>query len=548
MKNSEGKLCVMLDCSRDAVPNLHFLKTFIDDIAKMGYNSLMLYTEDTYKIEGEDYFGYLRGAFTAGEMKEINAYGKTKGIELIPCIQTLAHLGCLAPWYPYSEFFDCNDILLVGDDRTYALIDKMFKTMRDCFDSEYINIGMDEAHFVGLGKYLAKNGYKNRLDILLGHLKKVCEIAEKYNFKPVMWSDMFFSLVKASYRSDEFVEFSEEDLEKVPENVSLCYWDYYSKDEKTYDAMLSSHKQFRNEVWFAGGCWCWSGFAPNNFQSFEANTVSLPIAEKYGIKNVIMTMWGDNGHEASKRSTYPSLFHAAMLYKGITDIKKIDEKFTEIFGLTMEEALAMDKPNLIYQQPTLGNFTGTLPFNPCKFMLYNDCFLGWHDANVTKDGAEKYKKYAEELKKYVKNEKFGYVYDVLYKLCLVLSDKFDLGIKTRAAYKAFKAGDRKELENLIAVYEALPEKVEAFYLAFRKQWFYENKGCGFEVHDARIGGLILRIKDCTVRLKELLDGKIDTIDELELEILPPYNDPEKFGSGENFNFYMRNYTTGQNFV
>ena len=548
MKSSEGKLCVMLDCSRDAVPNLPFLKTFIDDIAKMGYNSLMLYTEDTYKIEGEDYFGYLRGAFTAKEMKEINAYGKTKGIELIPCIQTLAHLGCLAPWHPYNEFFDCNDILLVGDNRTYALIDKMFMTMRECFDSEYINIGMDEAHFVGLGKYLAKNGYKNRLDILLGHLKKVCEIAEKYNFKPVMWSDMFFSLVKASYRSDEFVEFSEEALEKVPENVSLCYWDYYSKSEKTYDAMLSSHKQFRNELWFAGGCWCWSGFAPNNFQSLEANTVSLPIAEKYGIKNVIMTMWGDNGHEASKRSTYPSLFHAAMLYKGITDIKEIDEKFTKIFGLTMEKALAMDKPNLIYQQPALDNFTGTLPFNPCKFMLYNDCFLGWHDANVTKDGAEKYKKYAEELKKYVKNEKFGYVYDVLYKLCLVLEDKFDLGIKTREAYKAFKAGDKKELEKLIAVYETLPKKVEAFYLAFRKQWFYENKGCGFEVHDARIGGLILRIKDCTVRLKELLDGKIDAIDELELDILPPYNDPEKFGIGENFNSYMRNYTTGQNFV
>ncbi len=548
MKNSERKLCVMLDCSRDAVPNLPFLKTFIDDIAKMGYNSLMLYTEDTYKIEGEDYFGYLRGAFTAGEMKEINAYGKTKGIELIPCIQTLAHLGCLAPWYPYSEFFDCNDILLVGDDRTYALIDKMFKTMRDCFDSEYINIGMDEAHFVGLGKYLAKNGYKNRLDILLEHLNKVCKIAEKYNFKPVMWSDMFFSLVKASYRSDKFVEFPQDALGKVPENVALCYWDYYSKGETVYDAMISSHKQFKNEVWFAGGCWCWSGFAPCNFNSLEANSYAIPVCEKYGIKNVIMTLWGDNGHETSKLANYPSLFHAAMLYNGVTDMKVIDSKFTELFGLTMEEALVLDKPNHIYQNLSLENFADSKTYNPCKYMLYNDCFLGWHDANATKDGAEKYKKYAEELKKYVKNEKFGYVYDVLYKLCLVLSDKFDLGIKTRAAYKAFKAGDRKELENLIAVYEALPEKGEAFYLAFRKQWFYENKGCGFEVHDARIGGLILRIKDCTVRLKELLDEKIDIIDELELEILPPYNDPEKFGTGECFNSYMRNYTTGQNFV
>ena len=84
-------------------------------------------------------------------------------------------------------------------------------------------------------------------------------------------------------------------------------------------------------------------------------------------------------------------------------MKVIDSKFTELFGLTMEEALVLDKPNHIYQNLSLENFADSKTYNPCKYMLYNDCFLGWHDANVTKDGAEKYKKYAEELKKYVKN-------------------------------------------------------------------------------------------------------------------------------------------------
>ena len=37
----------MLDCSRNAVPNLHTLKKWVDLTASLGYNTLLLYTEDT---------------------------------------------------------------------------------------------------------------------------------------------------------------------------------------------------------------------------------------------------------------------------------------------------------------------------------------------------------------------------------------------------------------------------------------------------------------------------------------------------------------------
>lgn len=538
----DGKLCVMLDCSRDAVPNVAFLKTFIDDIALMGYNSLMLYTEETYEIKGEDYFGYLRGRFTVEEMKEINAYGKSKGIELIPCIQTLAHLNCLVQWYPYNEFTDCHDILLVGDERTYALIRKMFATMRECFDSEYLHVGMDEAHFLGRGKYQDQNGYRNRFDIINEHLGKVCEIAKEFGFKPVMWSDMFFRLATGGgYYADKPIQISQEVLDKVPESVDLCYWDYYSKNPVTVEAMIQSHKYFNNGLWFAGGCWCWSGFCPINYTSLEANEIALAACKKHDIKNVIMTMWGDNGHETSKRANYPSLFHAAMLYKGVTDINEINAKFTELFGLSMEELLLMDTPNLIYKKPTLQNFKNSDASNPNKHMLYNDCFLGHLDHCVISTAQEDYKNYAAALKKHVKNEKFGYAFDTLYKLCLVLEDKYDLGVKTRTAYKN---KDVAALKELLTVYENLPEKVEALYQAFRKQWYFENKACGFEIHDARLGGLILRIKNCAVRLKEYIDGVTDSIEELEYDILPPYNDPSKVQQGQYFNDYSRNVTTG----
>ena len=53
---------------------------------------------------------------------------------------------------------------------------------------------MDEAWDIGLGKYLADNGYRRRFDILSEHLKRVVEITKKLGLSPMIWSDMYFRL------------------------------------------------------------------------------------------------------------------------------------------------------------------------------------------------------------------------------------------------------------------------------------------------------------------------------------------------------------------
>ena len=184
----------MADCSRNAVLTVSAAKRLIDVLHKMGYNMLMLYTEDTYEVDNQPKFGYLRGRYTKEELKEIVAYGEQNGVELIPCIQTLAHLDQIFRWAEYKEIQDCDDILLAEDERTYKLIDDMFSTLRQCYKTSWIHIGMDEAHNLGKGKYRDIHGEADRFGILSRHLKKVSEIAEKYNFKPMMWSDMFFKL------------------------------------------------------------------------------------------------------------------------------------------------------------------------------------------------------------------------------------------------------------------------------------------------------------------------------------------------------------------
>ena len=102
----------MLDCSRNAVMKPEQVMRFADIISSFGYNSIQLYTEDTYEIDGAPYFGYLRGRYTKEEIKAIDEHCMEKGVELIPCIQTLAHLNQIFRWSDYASIRDTDDILL----------------------------------------------------------------------------------------------------------------------------------------------------------------------------------------------------------------------------------------------------------------------------------------------------------------------------------------------------------------------------------------------------------------------------------------------------
>ena len=186
---------LMLDVSRNGVMKIDKIKEFVDYISTMGYNALELYSEDMYEVQEYPELGYLRGKYTIEDLKDLDKYASSKGIELIPNIQTLAHFTNFRKTKRGSKLIDVNDILLVDNEETYEFLDAIFKTCAQAFTSRKINIGMDEAHMLGLGRYLDIHGFEDRVKILLNHLSKVSEIARKYGFTCHMWSDMFIRLV-----------------------------------------------------------------------------------------------------------------------------------------------------------------------------------------------------------------------------------------------------------------------------------------------------------------------------------------------------------------
>ena len=516
---------VMLDMSRNAVMTVDALKKYMATIKKMGYDTLLLYCEDTFEVEGEPYFGYMRGRYSIAEMKEIDAFGQSIKMQVIPCIQTLSHLETAMRWKQYPT--DNNRTLMVGEDRTYQLIDNIFATLSKCFTSKKIHVGMDEAWGLGRGQYLDKNGYETVDVIMKKHLEKVCEIAAKYDYEVLMWSDMFFSEINNHKYYCEKLEMPKQYVEAMPKSVKPVYWDYYHTAEKNYDDMIYNHKQLSKDFWFAGGAWTWSGFAPNNNYTLKTMIPALDACKKNRTKNVFFTMWGDNGGECSRYANLPVLFYLAEYAKGNTDAEKIKEKFEKKFGLSYDDFMLLDMLNYVADKEVNKSY---IPINPSKYGFYADTFNGFTDYTVAEGANERYAALAEQLHAVAKkNRKYGYIFESAARLADVLAIKFEMGVMVR---KAYQAGKRWDLE-LYAKrdYPEMIRRAESFAKAFEKQWFTENKPQGFDCHDIRLGGMLRRLEYCRKTLNLYLDRKIDAIPELEEEILPYGND----GSAINHN-------------
>lgn len=503
-----NKFGVMIDCSRNAVMTVDQLKKFITVISKMGYNQVHLYMEDTYEVNGEAYFGYLRGKYSKEELKELDTFADSIGVELVPNIQTLAHMAAFLRWR--GDIKDADDIMLAGDDRVYDLIDRMFASLRECFKTDKLHIGMDEAHMLGRGKYFELHGMQDRFDILLNHLIKVCDIADKYGFEPMMWSDMFYRLANGGNYYATSSKFDKTIKEKIPEKLTLVYWDYYNLEKKTYDAMIKGHKQLSDKIAFGGGAWKWSGFAPHNYFSIRTTKLAVKACIDGGIKDVFFTMWGDNGAECSSYAVLPSLCYAACIAQGITKMSDIRQKFYEWVGVKYDDFMLLDAPNRIENIDKV--------VNPSKYFLYADCFMSIFQNTEKAEYCEKFASIARKLKLASRRAgEYGYLFDNLASLCKLLSVKVNICTRTREAYNS---GDKAQLDAVIADYKKMIKLTKAFYKDFQNQWFIENKPHGFDIQDIRFGALIGRMQSCLDRLCDYRDGKIKNIPELEEKILP----------------------------
>ena len=500
-------LGIMLDVSRGMVMKAEHLKKYFRRLALAGYNMVMLYTEDVYELPGEPFFGRFRDKYTASEIRELDAYAKSLGIELVGCIQTLGHMEQILRWKTgYRDIADTPQELLAGEEKTYSLIEKMIRFWSENLSSRRIHIGMDETQNLGRGKYLDVHGYENPFEIFNKHLARINSICCKEGLSPLIWSDMYFRFGNEEHQYYTWEKpLSKEVMARVPENVTLVYWDYYHTGQDVYENMIRRHRENGFEPVVASGLWTWPALWYDHAHSIQTVPPCISACRKEKIKELFFTMWGDDGAYCDFDSALYGIIKAAELSFDANE-NAFAPRFEKICRASFTAA------------DSAAQF-GNLLFN-AALMIWDDPLMGiYFDEMVKRDGEtfvpvaiQKCRDLLDNITPYLAEREAGN-FQHLNNILLLLVNKLIF----RRDFKMAYAENNRELLKSIAD-ERIPlliESVKEFNKSFRVQFLNSSKPAGLDRIQLRNGGLILRLEETIVRIQEFLDGSCDAIAELE---------------------------------
>ena len=510
---------LMLDFSRNAVAHVDMLKQFIREMAFMGHSWFMLYMEDVYEVEGIPYFGALRGRYSIKDLQEADRYAQLFGVQLVPCIQTLAHVDQYFMWEAAEyKYKDIDNILNVGNAEVKALLTRMIASLRKAFSTDIIHIGMDEAYNLGRGRYLDENGFKSSQDIMQEHLAFMENLCKEYGFKPIVWDDMFFN---------RYTNNKNGAVPTIPNHVGLMYWDYYSCSFEHYQNKLKLFRSMAKKTMFAGGAWRWTGYIPHHKKTLETTLAAIAACRKERIKEIIVTAWSDDGSEAP---LYTCMFGLVLFaYLDCTAEYQETEfsQYLELYtGMNFDEWMRQGKPDL-FEGTTGKNYDIT----PSKYLLYQDplCSKFLHYIRtLTTDMDTVYAKLEKDFAEDATNtdnpllQRINKFYSLMMK---TLYYKWRLPLDI---FDAYKKADKKALQALIEKkLEPLKKALSEMAKARRLVWAEECRGFGSEVLDHRFGAMLMRLEVTQELLTDYIQGRIKRIDELEEERLDPCPEADK---------------------
>ena len=495
------------------------LKRLIREMAFIGHSWFMLYMEDVYEVEGEPYFGALRGRCSIKDLKEVDRYAQLFGVQLVPCIQTLAHVDQYFMWETIEQQYkNIDDIFNVGNTAVQALLTRMIASLRKAFSSDSIHIGMDEAYNLERGRYLDENGLKKRPDSmqeLLAFMKNLCKA---YGFKPIVWDDMFFGRYPNNTEGAHPV---------IPDQVGLMYWDYYSCDLEHYQERLKRCTAITAQPMFAGGAWRWTGYIPHHKKTLETTRAAIEACRKEHVKEIIVTAWGDDGSEAP---LYTCMFGLVLYAYLDYHTEYRESEFTQYLklytGMGFDEWMRQGEPDLF--EGTTGN---NYDITPSKYLLYQyplgSKFLHYIQT-LTSNMDAVYTKLEQAFIADAANTDNRLQRSVAQFYALMMKTLYYKWRLPLDIWEAYKKADTKALQAIIEhklkpLKTVLAETAKARW----QVWAEECRGFGSEVLDHRFGAMLMRLDTTQEILTGYIQGTISRIAELEEERLNPCPESDK---------------------
>lgn len=508
---------ILFDCTRGNVITVDYFKHWLRRIAMMGCNMAMIYVKDAYQLPGESYFGYMRGAYSIEEMQEVDAYAKKLHIEMIASIQALGHVEPALRWPAYASVSDTPSVMLVDEPKTYVLIRKMLEFWSKALSSRRIHLGMDETASLGRGRFMDLHGAENPFDIYNRHLTRVCEMCKEFQFEPIIWADMFFAYgSKTGNQYDSDAKVPEEVSRAIPKMVQLSYWDYYHRDEQTYESNLLRTSALNGSTPFmASGIWTWMHLWCDYEQSAATVRPCIDACHKTGAKEIIFTLWGDDGGYCDFDSAFAGLAWAAdYAYNDGEDHDRAAAIFQAICKTDYDRQLVCGDLCLNYHDEV-----HKLYKVEAVSILWDDPLMGIVrreleavSPKIPQLLLDSYQRIMDATAAYRDDTAAGHI-DYAWNIANVLTQKIRIRLHLEQAYASRNMAELSDIasKDIPVLLSAIDDLLDAF----RVQWKRSFKSYGLELMQIRLGGQTNRYRELKRVIEELIRGEISAIPELD---------------------------------
>jgi len=310
---------VMLDVSRGKVPTTATLEELVDICARLRLNVLMLYIEHTFDFRQHPEIGRDSNPLDASTLLGLDAYAADRGVELVPCLQSLGHMERVLSIERYAGLAESDRHWSVSPRRpaTYDLLGDLYDEFLPLFRSSRFNANCDEPFDLGQGRSAAENAKTPPGRLFTNHVSKLENLASAHGKKLMIWAD--FALKHP------------EQIPALPRDVVLLDW-WYEADFDADRIRRLRRKGF--EVWGCPGTSSWNCLFPRVQNSVDNITRWADAGRRHGATGLLNTDWGDFGHyNALGVSLLAYAWGAQQAWSGGLDPRAFDRAFgTHVFG------------------------------------------------------------------------------------------------------------------------------------------------------------------------------------------------------------------------
>lgn len=285
---------VMLDISRDKVPQLSTLFRIVDYLADLKINHLQLYVEGF--SFGYPSFRHLwegrETPLTPDEIRELDAYCRDRFIDLAANQNTLGHMAAWLATEQYAGLAECpkgyaaipfmrlKTTLDPYDPRSLELVQQMTEDLLPNFSSGVFNVNLDEPFELGKCKSRKAAWEKGVEGVYLEYTRKIHSMVQRHDREMWMWGDILARHPEA--------------VRDLPDDITVLEWGY--EYDHPFESRCRRLAEMERSFIVCPGTSSWTSLGGRTENMLANIDVAIRSALKYGARGMLLTDWGDMGH------------------------------------------------------------------------------------------------------------------------------------------------------------------------------------------------------------------------------------------------------------